>query len=83
MVFNLTRIYNIREGFTRQDDYVPSRCFDEPVPSGPTKGSSLKREEFNQALEKFYEISGWDRKTGVPLPTKLRELGLEELAPKP
>ena len=81
-VFNLTRLYNIREGFTREDDYVPPRCFDDPVPSGPTKGSSLRREQFNEALEKFYEISGWDRKTGVPLPGKLMELGLEELAPK-
>ena len=82
MAFNLTRLYNIREGFTRQDDYVPPRCFDEPVASGRTKGSSLKREEFNEALEKFYEISGWDTKTGVPLPAKLKELGLEELTPK-
>lgn len=82
MVFNLTRLYNIREGFTRDDDYVPPRCFDDPVPSGPTKGSSLRREQFDEALEKFYEISGWDRRTGVPLPGKLRELGLEELAPK-
>ena len=80
MVFNLTRLYNIREGFTREDDYVPPRCFEDPVPSGPTKGCSLKREQFNEALEKFYEISGWDRRTGVPLPGKLRELGLEELA---
>jgi aldehyde:ferredoxin oxidoreductase len=79
MVFSLTRIYNIREGFTREDDYVPPRCFDEPVPSGPTKGSSLKREQFNEALERFYELSGWDKRTGVPLPSKLRELGLEEL----
>jgi aldehyde:ferredoxin oxidoreductase len=83
MIFNLTRLYNIREGFTREDDYVPPRCFDDPVPSGPTRGSSLRREEFNEALEKFYEISGWDRRTGVPLPSKLKELGLEELAPKP
>jgi len=78
----LTRLYNIREGFTREDDYVPPRCFDEPVLSGPTKGRSLKREEFNQALQKFYEISGWDTRTGVPLPSKLRELGLEEPSPK-
>ncbi len=82
-VFNLTRLYNIREGFTREDDSVPPRCFDDPVLSGPTKGSSLRHEQFNEALEEFYEISGWDRRTGIPLPAKLRELGLEELAPKP
>jgi aldehyde:ferredoxin oxidoreductase len=77
-VFNLTRLYNMREGFTRKDDSVPMRCFVDQVPSGPTKGKLLDPERFNQALEAFYEISGWDKKTGAPLRKKLRDLGLEE-----
>jgi aldehyde:ferredoxin oxidoreductase len=77
MVFNLTRAYNMREGFTRKDDSVPDRCFDEPVPSGPKKGSRLSRDQFAQALERFYEISGWDKATGSPLRSKLKEMGIE------
>jgi len=79
-VFNLTRLYNIREGLTRKDDSVPLRCFEDHVPSGPTKGKVLNPEHFNQALEAFYELSGWDRETGTPLPSKLRDLALEESA---
>jgi len=77
-VFNLTRLYNMREGFTRKDDSVPMRCFVDQVPSGPTKGKLLDPERFNQALEAFYEISGWDKQTGAPLRNKLRDLALEE-----
>ena len=76
-VFNLTRLYNMREGFTRKDDSVPMRCFVDQVPSGPTKGKLLDPERFNQALEAFYEISGWDKQTGAPLRNKLRDLALE------
>ncbi len=78
-VFNLTRLYNMREGFTRKDDSVPMRCFVDQVPSGPTKGKVLKRELFNQGLETFYELSGWDKETGTPLRSKLRELDLDPL----
>ena len=67
----------MREGFTRKDDSVPDRCFDEPVPSGPKKGSRLSRDQFAQALERFYEISGWDKATGSPLRSKLKLMGIE------
>jgi aldehyde:ferredoxin oxidoreductase len=76
-VFNLTRLYNIREGFTRKDDSVPMRCFVDQVPSGPTKGKVLDPELFNRGLESFYALSGWDKETGVPLRSKLRDLDLE------
>jgi aldehyde:ferredoxin oxidoreductase len=79
-VFNLTRLYNFREGITREEDSVPPRCFEEQVPSGPTKGSSLSHEQFNEALERFYDLSGWDKKTGFPSPSKLKDLALDELA---
>lgn len=80
MVFTLTRAYNIREGLSREDDSVPDRCFEEPVPSGSTKGHVLNRADFRMALERFYEISGWDRQSGIPLQNRLKELGLEEIA---
>jgi aldehyde:ferredoxin oxidoreductase len=79
-IFNLTRLYNMREGITRKEDSAPPRCFEDLVPSGPTKGSSLTRDQFNEALERFYELSGWDKKTGAPLTSKLRDLALDEAA---
>jgi aldehyde:ferredoxin oxidoreductase len=76
--FNLTRLFNIREGFTREDDHVPARVFDEPVPDGPTRGAHIKRVDFETMLEEFYEISGWD-KSGTPMEANLRELGLGDI----
>lgn len=31
-------------------------------------------------LEEYYQERGWDVETGIPLPEKLRELGLPEVA---
>jgi aldehyde:ferredoxin oxidoreductase len=76
--FNLTRAFNLREGFTRADDHVPSRVLEEPLPDGPTQGAFVKRSDFEKMLDEFYEISGWDR-TGTPSEAKLRELGLEDI----
>jgi len=79
-VYNLNRAFNIREGFTRGHDSVPARCFDEPVPSGPTKGRRLTRQDFERMLDRFYEVCGWDRLTGVPTREKLEELDLRDVA---
>ena len=76
--FNLTRAFNMREGFTRADDHVPARVLEEPLPDGPTQGSFVKCSDFENMLDEFYEISGWD-KTGVPMDAKLKELGLGDI----
>jgi len=76
--FNLTRVFNMREGFTRADDHAPARVLEEPLPDGPTRGAFVKRSDFEKMLDEFYEISGWD-KTGTPTDAKLKELGLEDI----
>lgn len=78
-VWNLERCFNVREGLTRADDTLPYRLFYEEVPSGPTKGSKIDREEFERWLDRYYEERGWDKQTGIPTSEKLRELGLEEV----
>jgi aldehyde:ferredoxin oxidoreductase len=77
-VFNLTRVFNVREGFTRADDHVPARVLEEPIPDGPTKGAFVKRSDFEKMLDEFYDISGWDR-AGVPTDAKLQELRLDDI----
>ena len=37
-IWNLERLYNIREGFTSKDDTLPKRFTDEPLKSGAAKG---------------------------------------------
>jgi len=72
---NLCRAFNAREGFTRKDDTLPERLAD-PLPDGQYKGQRISPEELQSMLDNYYEVRGWDKKTGVPTATKLRELDL-------
>ena len=73
--YNLERLYNIREGFTRADDTLPSRLLNEAVPAGPSKGWVNKLEPM---LVEYYRARGWD-KDGVPQAKKLADLQLADL----
>ena len=75
-IYNLTRLFNLREGFTRKDDDVAYRCREDPLPDEPVKGRRLTREDLDYMLDDYYQIRGWDEQ-GVPTPKKLKELGLE------
>ena len=44
---NLSRIFNLREGFTKKDDAMPERLF-KPFRSGPIKGIGIKKSEFKR-----------------------------------
>ena len=65
-IWDLTRLFNCREGFSVEDDTLPSRLFDDPIPSGPSKGQVVDRHSFESMKDEYYEIQGWDRKTGRP-----------------
>jgi len=69
------RLFNNREGFTPQDDRVIRR-WHEPMPDGPIKGKFIDPEEFQNAINLYYEMSGWDM-DGKPTRGKLVELNLE------
>jgi aldehyde:ferredoxin oxidoreductase len=75
-VYNVEKLFNLREGLGRESDYPPPRFFREEMPDGPGKGSKLNREEYDRLLDEYYEARGWDKKTGEPTPEKLRSLGL-------
>ncbi|RKY05364.1 aldehyde ferredoxin oxidoreductase [Candidatus Poribacteria bacterium] len=69
------RIFNYREGFTKEDDTLPERLFS-PLEGGTLKGEGIDKEKFKELLELFYEMYGWDPKTGFPTRGKLAELDL-------
>ncbi len=69
---NLTRAFNVREGFTRKDDALPDRCLKEPHTSGPCKGLVVRLDEM---LDEYYSLSGWSP-DGIPTREKLESLGL-------
>jgi aldehyde:ferredoxin oxidoreductase len=74
-VWNLERLYNLREGFTRAEDTLPRRLLEEPVSEGPSKGYTVQLEPM---LEEYYQFRSWDTR-GVPSMEKLKELSLGEL----
>ncbi|MCX8204140.1 MAG: orotidine 5'-phosphate decarboxylase [Candidatus Nezhaarchaeota archaeon] len=71
-IFNLERLFNLREGFTRSDDTLPARLLKEPLPDGPSKGQVV---ELDRLLDEYYALRGWDY-LGRPSEKKLASLGL-------
>jgi len=78
-IYNLIRAFCIREGFSRDDDILPGRLMEDPLPSGPAKDMVLDRETLEKMKDAYYEIRGWDNLTGKPTDQKLQDLGLAEL----
>jgi len=71
-IWNLQKLYNIKRGFGRADDTLPSRLLNEPLKEGAPAGLVWKRDEM---LDEYYALRGWD-KNGVPTAEKLRELDI-------
>ncbi len=76
---NLFRAFNIRHGLTPELEEPSPRYGSAPV-DGPVKGISIMP-HWNQMLDKYYELMGWDRESGKPLPQTLKNLGLEAVIP--
>ena len=72
---NLMRAYNIRCGLMPNMENPSPRYGSTPV-DGPNKGLSVMS-HWKDMLSNYYNLMGWDRKTGIPLWETLTELGLE------
>ena len=77
---NMLRLFNAREGLTRKDDKLPKKFFKALKGSGPTAGVALTQAELDQALDEYYDLSGWDKTTGNPTPETLQRLALDWVA---
>ena len=75
-IYNLARAFNVREGCRRENDTLPRRLLEEPLPSGPAEGLVVDLEPL---LDAYYKFRGWDPDTGIPTIEKLKELGLEDI----
>jgi aldehyde:ferredoxin oxidoreductase len=74
-VWNMERLYNLREGFTKKDDTLPARLLQDAPVDGPSKGWVVQLEPM---LKEYYRTRGWDE-DGVPTSRKLADLGLANL----
>lgn len=76
-IWNIIRLFNLREGLKPGSDILPARVFNESFTKGPAKGVVLTKEGFEKSLKEYYILRGWDEK-GVPTKSKLKQLGLEQ-----
>jgi aldehyde:ferredoxin oxidoreductase len=79
----LLKLFNIREGATRKDDYIPERNFTEPLyilgeesrMRDYYETKRLTKEDIEMFIDDYYEERGWD-KDGVPTRKTLLKLEL-------
>jgi len=71
-IFNMERMYNVKNGFSRKDDTLPKRFTEEPMTFGESKGQVV---DLQPMLDNYYAIMGWDN-NGIPTEEKLKALGL-------
>jgi len=61
---------------------LPDRLFEEDLDDDYDEGKRLSREEFNKALNRYYELRQWNE-FGKPTGMKLSELGILVESGKP
>ena len=77
----MKRVFSVRAGLGPEEDTLPQRMF-EPLQSGALEGVAIDRQEFDRMLRLYYDMVGWDPESGLPVPAKLYELGLDWLVPE-
>ena len=76
-IFNVQRLFVIREGISRQDDTWPDRFFEKKLPPGPAQGGAVvSRKTIEGVLDEYYDHRGWDRNSGHPTVQTLERLDL-------
>ncbi len=75
----LSRLFNLREGFTAEDDRLPKRVM-KAFEEGPLAGVEITAEAFHAAKTYWYGLMGWTEE-GVPTAERMTELGLAALLP--
>lgn len=73
-IFNLEKLFNLREGIDSKEDKLPKRLLETPIQNGPSKGHVHR---LDILLPEYYAARGWDE-NGIPTEETLKRLGLEE-----
>lgn len=70
-IYNIERLFNKEAGMKSEDDTLPKRILNDPIPAGPSKGEVSK---LNITLPQYYESRGWV--DGFPTEATVKRLGL-------
>jgi aldehyde:ferredoxin oxidoreductase len=78
---NLEKAFNLRHtDLDRKDDLPTPRDLNEPIPGGSQKGWKMDPDRYNEMLDKYYELHGWDKETSYPTRKALEDLDLAYVA---
>jgi aldehyde:ferredoxin oxidoreductase len=72
-IYNLERVFNGRNGFSRKDDSLPARLLETPLPEGHSKNTVVA---LDPMLKDYYRLRGWTPE-GIPTTSTLSEAKLE------
>lgn len=75
---NMMRVFNAREGFSREQDRLPKKL-SKALVGGASDGELVTEEEIEKAKDIYYQLAGWNIADGIPTTQKLHELDLEWL----
>jgi aldehyde:ferredoxin oxidoreductase len=70
------RVYNLREGWRPEDDWLPDRLLTEPVTVSSGRVATLTPQRLRGMIDAYYDTRGLDRQ-GRPAPADLAGLHLE------
>lgn len=74
-IHTLKKLFNIRERWQPDDDWLPERLLSECLPTGVARGVGLSRDELGDMIRGYYEARQWDEHGFVP-ERKLEQLGI-------
>lgn len=78
-VITMERVFALQRGLKVEDDFALSERLFQAPNYGPVKGKSIK--PFLEGMvREYYDLRGWDRKTGKPWRSTLDRLDLGHLA---
>jgi aldehyde:ferredoxin oxidoreductase len=76
-IHTMKKLFNVREGWRSEDDWLPERLLSEVLPTGVAQGVGLTPDELHEMIQGYYRARGWDDAGLVPK-GKLAELGLPQ-----
>ncbi len=75
---NLQRLFNCREGFSREHDQLPERVRALPLSGKFSETPGCAVSDYDGMLDDYYEARGWHKTTGFPRRETLLRLNLAE-----
>jgi aldehyde:ferredoxin oxidoreductase len=73
------RLFNIREGWTREEDWLPERFLTQSLELDSGRTATLTADRLRGMIDAYYRSRGLEP-TGAPRDGTLRELGLDQLS---